>query len=61
MQKNVRFIGLDVHAESIVIAVANSGDAPAEFLKRGPDQVAAKSAVKSAFEIPYFMHASWHV
>ena len=33
MLKNVRFIGLDVHAESIVIAVANSGDAPAEFLK----------------------------
>lgn len=33
MLKNVRFIGLDVHAESIVIAVANSGDTPAEFLK----------------------------
>ncbi len=24
----------------------------------GPDQVAAKSAVKSAFEIPYFTHTS---
>ena len=24
----------------------------------GPDQAAAKSPVKSAFEMPYFMHAS---
>jgi hypothetical protein len=29
----VRFVGLDVHAESIVIAVADAGTAPAEIWK----------------------------
>ena len=36
MKDNVRFVGLDVHAESIVIAVANDGDAPAEVFKTIP-------------------------
>ena len=35
-QENVRFIGLDVHAESIVIAVAHCEDAPAEVFKTIP-------------------------
>ena len=31
---NVRFVGLDVHKDSIVIAIADAGDAPAEVFSR---------------------------
>ena len=36
MNTNVRYAGLDVHAESIVIAVAKAGDEPARLLKTIP-------------------------
>src|SRR6187399_2921885 len=33
MKKNVRFVGLDVHKDSIVVAVADSGRQPARLLE----------------------------
>ncbi len=33
MKKNVRFVGLDVHKDSIVVAVADSGRQPAQLLE----------------------------
>ena len=36
MNTNVRYVGLDVHAESIVIAVADAGEAPAQIWKAIP-------------------------
>jgi len=36
MHTNVRYVGLDVHAESIIMAVADAGDAPAAMWKALP-------------------------
>lgn len=38
MIQKVRYVGLDVHADSVVVAVAEPGDAPAvEFAKQAYD------------------------
>jgi transposase len=36
MTKSVRYVGLDVHAESIIMAVADAGEAPAQVWKSIP-------------------------
>ena len=49
-------------SQLIVNEIAASTETPTPTIiaarSRGPDQVAAKSAVKSAFEMPYFAHVS---
>ena len=42
MKKNLRFVGLDVHKDSIAVAVADSGREPARLLETiAADEVAA--------------------
>jgi hypothetical protein len=47
MKKNLRFVGLDVHKDSIAIAVADSGREPARLLESPPVESLA-SAVRAA-------------
>src|ERR1700748_1566640 len=41
MKVKIRYVGLDVHKDSIAVAVADSGNAPAQLLRTLPNDFAA--------------------
>ncbi len=49
MRKNLRFVGLDVHQDSISVAVAESGREPARLLETIPaDELTAAQVARSS-------------
>ena len=60
MRKNLRFVGLDVHKDSIAVAVAESGREPARLLETIPadellllkvlDRLGPKSRLRVCYE-----------
>jgi hypothetical protein len=63
MKKNLRFVGLDVHKESISVAVAESGREPARLLETVPaeewlllkvlDRLGPKARLRVCYEAGY--------